>query len=81
MIQAYFGDLMITFRQGTTAMIGQAGEPVNGIQDADYGDFNRDTYVRGRKTFDNTWAEVKKLVVGGSKMGFAAKPLTGRTQG
>lgn len=63
-IQAYFGDLMTTFRQETTAMIGQAGEQVNGIYEADYRDFNRDTYVRGRETFDNTWAEVKELVVG-----------------
>jgi chromosome partitioning protein len=63
-IQAYFGDLMTTFRQDLTAMIGQAGEQVNGIYEADYRDFNRDTYVRGRETFDRTWAEVKELVIG-----------------
>ena len=33
-IQAYFGDLITTFRQETTAMIGQAGEQVNGICEA-----------------------------------------------
>ncbi|SPJ26213.1 AAA family ATPase [Palleronia abyssalis] len=63
-IQAYFGDLMTTFRQDMTAMIGQAGEQVNGIYEADYREFNRDTYVRGRETFDQTWAEVKELILG-----------------
>lgn len=63
-IQAYFGDLMTTFRQDVTAMIGQAGEQVNGIYEADYRKFNRDTYVRGRETFDRTWAEVKEIIVG-----------------
>lgn len=63
-IQAYFGDFMTTFRQDMTAMVGQAGEQVNGIYEADYREFNRDTYVRGRETFDRTWAEVKELVVG-----------------
>ncbi|WP_300039504.1 AAA family ATPase [uncultured Roseobacter sp.] len=63
-IQAYFGDLMTTFRQDMTAMVGQAGEQVNGIYEADYRDFNRDTYVRGRETFDQTWAEIKELIIG-----------------
>ncbi|WOI57846.1 AAA family ATPase [Palleronia sp. LCG004] len=63
-IQAYFGDLMTTFRQDVTAMVGQAGEQVNGIYEADYREFNRDTYVRGRETFDRTWAEVKGLILG-----------------
>lgn len=63
-IQAYFGDFMTTYRQELTAMVGQAGEQVNGIYEADYREFNRDTYVRGRETFDRTWAEVKELVLG-----------------
>lgn len=63
-IQAYFGDFMTTYRQEMTAMVGQAGEQVNGIYEADYREFNRDTYVRGRETFDRTWAEVKELVLG-----------------
>lgn len=63
-IQAYFGDLMTPFRQDITAMIGQAGEQVNGIYEADYREFNRDTYVRGRETFDRTWAEVKEIILG-----------------
>ncbi len=63
-IQAYFGDLMTTFRQDVTAMVGQAGEQVNGIYEADYREFNRDTYVRGRETFDRTWGEVKELILG-----------------
>ena len=63
-IQAYFGDFMTTYRQDMTAMVGQAGEQVNGIYEADYREFNRDTYVRGRETFDRTWAEVKELIIG-----------------
>ncbi|WP_410218235.1 AAA family ATPase [Paracoccus sp. (in: a-proteobacteria)] len=63
-IQAYFGDFMTTYRQELTAMVGQAGEQVNGIYEADYREFNRETYVRGRETFDRTWAEVKELILG-----------------
>jgi len=63
-IQAYFGDFMATYRQEMTAMVGQAGEQVNGIYEADYRDFNRDTYVRGRETFDQTWAEIKTVLLG-----------------
>ncbi|MEL6522015.1 MAG: AAA family ATPase [Pseudomonadota bacterium] len=63
-MQAYFGDFMTAHRQDLTAMVGQAGEQVNGIYEADYRDFNRETYVRGRETFDRTWAEVKELLVG-----------------
>jgi len=37
---------------------------VNGIYEADYRDFNRDTYVRGRETFDRTYAEFKELLIG-----------------
>src|SRR5690606_25932272 len=63
-IQAYFGDFMTTYRQEMTVMVGQAGEMVSGIYETDYRDFNRDTYVRGRETFDRTWAEVKELILG-----------------
>ncbi|MEI4472810.1 AAA family ATPase [Frigidibacter sp. MR17.24] len=63
-VQAYFGDFMTTFRQEVTAMVGQAGEQVSGIYETDYRNFNRDTYVRGRETFDRTWAEVKEVILG-----------------
>jgi len=63
-IQAYFGEFMATHRQEFTALVGQAGEQVNGIYEADYRDFNRETYLRGRETFDRTYAEVKELLVG-----------------
>ncbi|MEQ5872214.1 AAA family ATPase [Sagittula sp. NFXS13] len=63
-IQAYFGDFMTTYRQEMTAMVGQAGEQVSGIYETDYREFNRDTYVRGRETFDRTWAEVKEVILG-----------------
>jgi len=52
---------MTPFRQELTALVGQAGEQVAGIYEADYRDFNRDTYIRGRETFDLTYAEFKKL--------------------
>ncbi len=63
-IQAYFGDFMTTYRQEMTAMVGQAGEQVSGIYETDYREFNRETYVRGRETFDRTWAEVKEVILG-----------------
>ena len=63
-IQAYFGDFMNAYRQDFTALVGQAGEQVNGIYEADYRDFNRETYVRGRETFDRTYAEFKELLIG-----------------
>ena len=63
-VQAYFGDFMTTYRQEFTAMVGQAGEQVNGIYEADYREFNRETYVRGRETFDLTWGEVKEIILG-----------------
>lgn len=63
-IQAYFGDFMNAYRQEYTALVGQAGEQVNGIYEADYRDFNRETYVRGRETFDRTYAEFKELLIG-----------------
>lgn len=63
-IQAYFGDFMNAYRQDYTALVGQAGEQVNGIYEADYREFNRDTYVRGRETFDRTYAEFKELLIG-----------------
>jgi len=44
--------------------VGQAGEQVAGIYEADYRDFNRETYARGRATFDETWGAVKRLLVG-----------------
>lgn len=63
-MQAYLGRAMAPQRQDFTALIGQAGEQVNGIYEADYRDFNRDTYTRGRETFDATWAEFKSLLYG-----------------
>ena len=63
-IQAYFGDFMTTFRQEVTAMVGQAGEQAAAIYEADYRDFNRDTYARGRRTFDETYAGFKRLLLG-----------------
>ena len=64
LIQAYLGRAMTPERQDFTALIGQAGEQVNGIYEADYRDFNRDTYIRGRETFDATYAAFKTLLMG-----------------
>ena len=64
LIQAYFGDFMTRYRQDYTALVGQAGEQVNGIYEADYREFNRETYVRGREAFDRTYAEIKELIIG-----------------
>ena len=64
MMQAYLGETLSPHRQGYTALLGQAGEQVRGIYEADYRDFNRETYARGRETFDATYAAVKALFVG-----------------
>ncbi|HDR27706.1 AAA family ATPase [Rhodovulum sp.] len=64
LMQAYMGRTLSPYRQDFTALIGQAGESVNGIYEADYRDFNRDTYVRGRATFDETYAAFKRLLLG-----------------
>ena len=64
LMQAYLGRTLSPARQGFTALIGQAGEQVAGIYEADYRDFNRDTYIRGRETFDATYAAFKKLLIG-----------------
>ncbi|MBY5935531.1 AAA family ATPase [Tateyamaria omphalii] len=64
LMQAYLGQALSPHRQDFTALIGQAGEQVNGIYEADYRDFNRETYVRGRDTFDQTYAAFKRLLVG-----------------
>jgi chromosome partitioning protein len=64
LMQTYLGRAMMLERQEFTALIGQAGEQVSGIYEADYRDFNRETYIRGRATFDTTWAAVKRLIYG-----------------
>ena len=64
LMQAYLGRTMAPQRQDFTALIGQAGEQVNGIYETDYRDFNRDTYIRGRETFDATYATFKQLLLG-----------------
>jgi chromosome partitioning protein len=64
LMQAYLGKTLSPYRQDFTALIGQAGEEVNGIYEADYRNFNRDTYARGRATFDETYAAFKKLLIG-----------------
>ena len=64
LMQAYLGRSLSPHRQDFTALIGQAGEQVSGIYEADYRDFNRETYVRGRMTFDETYAAFKRLLLG-----------------
>ncbi len=64
LMQAYLGPTLSPHRQDYTALIGQAGEQVQGIYEADYRDFNRETYARGRETFDNTYAAFKTLLLG-----------------
>lgn len=64
LMQAYLGTTLSPHRQDFTALIGQAGEQVQGIYEADYRDFNRETYARGRETFDATYAAFKQLLIG-----------------
>ena len=48
LMQAYLGRTLSPWRQDFTALVGQAGEQAGGIYEADYRDFNRETYARGR---------------------------------
>ncbi len=64
LMQAYLGRTLSPHRQDVTALVGQAGERVTGIYEADPRDFVRDTYIRGRATFDTTYAEFKALLTG-----------------
>ncbi len=64
LMQAHLGEVLSPYRQDFTALIGQAGEQVSGIYEADYRDFNRETYMRGRETFDQTYAAFKRLLLG-----------------
>ena len=64
LMKAYLGRTLSPHWQDFTALIGQAGEQVNGIYEADYRDFNRETYARGRQTFDETYAAFKRLLLG-----------------
>lgn len=64
LMQSYLGPTLSPHRQDFTALIGRAGEQVQGIYEADYRDFNRETYVRGRETFDATYAAFKQLLIG-----------------
>ena len=63
-IQVYLDDFVAQHRQEYTALVGQAGERVSGIYEANHSDFNRDTYRRGRETFDRCYHEFKKLLIG-----------------
>ncbi len=64
LMQAYLGTVLSPYRQDFTALVGQAAEQVAGIYEADYRDFNRETYARGRAAFDQTWTAVKRLLIG-----------------
>lgn len=63
LMQAYLGRYLSPWRQDFTALVGQAGEQAGGIYEADYRDFNRETYARGRQTFDATYAAFKRLLI------------------
>jgi chromosome partitioning protein len=63
LMQAYLGRHLSPYRQDFTALVGQAGEQAGGIYEADYRDFNRETYARGRQTFDLTYAAFKRLLL------------------
>jgi chromosome partitioning protein len=63
LMQAYLGRTLSPFRQDYTALVGQAGEQAGGIYEADYRDFNRETYARGRQTFDASYAAFKRLLL------------------
>jgi chromosome partitioning protein len=64
LMQAYLGRTIAPQRQDVSTLIGLADEQVSAIYEADYRDFNRETYMRARESFDATWAGVKRLLYG-----------------
>ena len=82
LINAWMGRVLAPWRQDFTALVGQAGEQAGGIYEADYRDFNRETYARGRETFDETYAAFKRLLLASwrrdEKQAEAAAPATER---
>ena len=62
LIEAYLGDMVSGHRQALTALVGQAGERVSGLYEAPPGDFNPQTYRRGRASFDEGWAMLAGLL-------------------
>jgi chromosome partitioning protein len=64
LMQAYLGRTLSPHRQDFTALMGQEHENVQAVYEADYRDFNRETYARGRETFDVTYADFKTLLLG-----------------
>jgi chromosome partitioning protein len=83
LMQAWLGPHLAPWRQDFTALVGQAGEQAAGIYEADYRDFNRETYVRGRQTFDETYAAFKRLLLASwrrdEKAALAATPAERET--
>jgi chromosome partitioning protein len=82
LMQAYLGGTLSPWRQEMTALVGQSGEQARGIYEADYRDFNRDTYARGRQTFDATYAGLKRLLYASwrrDELAAAAEARAGRT--
>lgn len=80
LMQAYMGRYMSPWRQDYTALVGQAGEQAGGIYEADYRDFNRETYVRGRRTFDETYADFKRLLLASWRRDEKARAATPSTE-
>lgn len=62
LIREAMGPALATETQEATALVGQAGEGARAVYEADPRDFNRDTYLRGRETFDRTWGELRDLI-------------------
>ena len=64
LIQFHLGPSLSPHRQDFTALIGQAEEQVHCIYEADYRDFNRETFAHGCETFGWTYAAFKTLLLG-----------------
>jgi len=62
-MQARLGQGLAPHRQEETAMIGARGV-AQAIYEIDYRSFNRETYARGRESFDATYADFKRLLTG-----------------
>jgi chromosome partitioning protein len=64
LMQAYMGRTPQPLAAGFHRPDRPGGRAGPGIYEADYRDFNRETYARGRAAFDETYAGFKRLLIG-----------------
>jgi ParB family chromosome partitioning protein len=81
LMQAYLGAHAVAAPAGFHRADRAGGRAGAGIYEADYRDFNRETYVRGRETFDETYAAFKRLLIGAWRRETYSRPPIAQVAG